>query len=180
MSPLFCSALESEPPHPVVFWGILQVCSLIFEITSQIIFYWRMFEQSSQIECIIWLMILLFMPHHNFQHGNGERKCSRKWFGPKLLGDSHRGLRSSSLGFCSQCQVSWEWGVWILADLGFSAPTTGLISRLKVDMHSQASDPWDHQILPWPLPTPECLLSAMVSLPKISSSRRNHVTSCNQ
>ena len=65
--------------------GFLQVCRLAFEIRSKIIFYLKIPGQSFQVECIIWLAILFFMPHHTSLHGNGERKCSRNQSGPKLL-----------------------------------------------------------------------------------------------
>lgn len=65
--------------------GFFQAWKLAFEVRSKILFYLRIPDQLFQRECVIWLIILFFMPHRIFLHGNGERKCSRKQFGPKLL-----------------------------------------------------------------------------------------------
>lgn len=85
-SPFYCTVVYTTPSCGL--FSFLQVCQQAFEITSKIIFYLKISGQSFQIECNIWLTILFFMPHHTFIHGNGERKCSRKRFGPKLLRDS--------------------------------------------------------------------------------------------
>lgn len=66
--------------------GFFQVWRPAFEVRSKILFYLRIPDQLFQRECFIWLTILFSMPHHTFLHGNGERKCSGKQFGPKFLG----------------------------------------------------------------------------------------------
>lgn len=65
--------------------GFFQAWRLAFEVRSKILFYLRIPDQLFQRECVIWLTILFFTPHRTFLHGNGERKCSRKQFGLKLL-----------------------------------------------------------------------------------------------
>ena len=72
--------------------GFFQVWRPAFEVRSKILFYLRIPDQLFQRECFIWLTILFSMPHHTFLHGNGERKCSGKQFGPKSRGQQQEGL----------------------------------------------------------------------------------------
>lgn len=84
---LFCSLPHCSLQNRIL-WSFEFLSSLEtgFEVRSKILFYLRIPDQLIQRECIIWLTILFSMPHHTFLHGNGERKCSGKRFGPKLLG----------------------------------------------------------------------------------------------
>lgn len=129
--------------------GFFQVWRPAFEVRSKILFYLRIPDQLFQRECFIWLTILFSMPHHTFLHGNGERKCSGKLFGPKLPGGSSGRVSAPSVvgrlteaGRRPQAESHgglWEWD---LADLGVStsrhsvrngllAPRDHLVLRIR-------------------------------------------------